>query len=363
MLISENCNAVIDRILTKLGKTSTPPRTALNCLNLIDFLLQNGSSKFKSEIEDERYLIKKYLSYYNEDQEELNSPVINAAQRVLELLENPEKLKEAREEARKMKERIRGFSSETGDNRHNSFSDSKYGGISSDDYNRGYDIKPEVDLNRKFGITSANTDSNKRAEDKVEVRKEVANKGGDIDLLGGDDPVQHVDNINTDLFGEKKPRKFLPPPPKKDRTAMPKFTNNDGKADNLVDDFIGLDINNKDNAQNDKAVYSKNEPKTNVNSHDLDFDILGTSNNPKPVTSTAIGNANGHKDLDMFDLTSPPTIVNVNTSKNQDVDLFGVIELNNPKPASNDNYFDLLSGKSSKLGKPPKKNEHNYDFL
>jgi len=34
-------------------------RSILNTINLIEFLLKNGSSKFKGEVEDEKYFLKK----------------------------------------------------------------------------------------------------------------------------------------------------------------------------------------------------------------------------------------------------------------------------------------------------------------
>ena len=341
---------ILDRILTKLGKTTTAPRTALNCLNLIDFLLKNGSSKFKNEVEEERYLLRKYLSYYNEDQEELNSPIINSAQRILELLDNPEKLKEKREEARKMKERIQGFSNEVEAGRDDYFHDNKYGGFSSEDYSKGYDSRPEIDLNKKFGITSNASEEKTRTE----PSKETIKKDAEIDLLGDDEPSKPTTKTDakTGIFGEKKPRKFLPPPPKKNKDAEPKFASEETTNNKLADDLMDLDVGSKKNTagrqQNNKDT--KEGPKHD----DLDFDIVGGKTTSEP-------NSKNTGDLDMLDFTAPQPNAPVNNTKDKEVDLFDLTDVKESE--AGDNYMDLLTGKSGRLGKPPKKPDSNYDFL
>lgn len=305
-------------------------------------------------MEDERYLLKKYLSYYNEDQDELNGPITNSAQRILELFDNPEKLKEAREEARKMKERIRGFSSEVDVNRGEYFSDNKYGGFSSDDYNKGYDIKPDIDLNKKLGLNNTSYDHNKKVEQKVEVKPPVKQEA-DIDLLGDDGPVQKNNTNSTTEV--KKPRKFLPPPPKKDKLGEPRFATETGKQEGLNDDFIGLDLGSQkttfgSNPLTDNPSVTNNQK----DSEELDFNIIGS-------TSKQHESAKKGEDLDMLDFSVPVTQPTNANKTTKDSDFLDLTDLSDSKPANTDNYFNVMTGKTSKLGKPPKKADNNYDFL
>jgi hypothetical protein len=61
-------------------------------LNLIDFLLKNGSSKFKGEIEDERYFLNKMKENFNDPYDTLHKPIISLIEKILDLLTHSEKL-------------------------------------------------------------------------------------------------------------------------------------------------------------------------------------------------------------------------------------------------------------------------------
>ena len=168
----ENCNYIIDQILTNLSNTSSVSRKSLNILNLVDFLMKNGSAKFKGEMEDEKYFFKKIKEFYNDPYDVLHSPIRNIIDRIIELIENSDILKKEREEAKKIKEKlgknIKGISNE---------SNSKYKGFSSDDVKKdsnnntniscnSYDIRPEINLEKKLGLENP-----EKKDEKIEQKK------------------------------------------------------------------------------------------------------------------------------------------------------------------------------------------------
>ena len=162
---------IINCIFEKLERFILNPRIAINCLNLIDFLLKNGSSRFKNEIENERRTIRKYSEYYSEEEEELNEPINNLAKKLVDLIDNPSKLQSERDEAAKLKNRIQGVSNEQPTQEY--FSDSRYGGYSSENYSKN------------------STDNTKPVETPNELMETVEEKvkepvivADDIDLLG-----------------------------------------------------------------------------------------------------------------------------------------------------------------------------------
>ena len=93
----------MDSILSKLSSSSSNSRRILNVLNLIDFLLKNGSSKFKGEIEDEKYYLKKMKVNYNDPYDVLHQPIQNVIEKIIGLLDNPEKLFKEREDAKNVR--------------------------------------------------------------------------------------------------------------------------------------------------------------------------------------------------------------------------------------------------------------------
>lgn len=255
----------MEKINEKLRKNGTKPRAILNTLNLVEFLLKNGSSKFKAEIEDELFIIKKFKNYLEDDEEDLNTSIQTISQRILALMDDLEELKRAREEAQKLKERIRGFSSEIEAKIGSYDEDPRYGGMSSDKLASGqYNTSgnPEVNLARRLGLQTettnndvpktTHTDKNEsRTENSNDSKPKVSPKQTDEeDFLGlgtekknskvNDDDdflglnsqnnkkndqandllnlTQATDKLDLLTGGQEKPKKatkLLPPPPKK----------------------------------------------------------------------------------------------------------------------------------------------------
>ena len=56
----------MDGVLKWLTNPSNNSRKILNVLNLVEFLLKNGSSKFKGEVEDEKYFLNKMRDNYRD---------------------------------------------------------------------------------------------------------------------------------------------------------------------------------------------------------------------------------------------------------------------------------------------------------
>lgn len=89
-LKSENCTLIIENILNRLTSAYSNSRRILNTLNLIDFLLKNGSSKFKGEIEDEKYFLSKMKENFNDPYDELHKPISNNIEKILNLITDEE---------------------------------------------------------------------------------------------------------------------------------------------------------------------------------------------------------------------------------------------------------------------------------
>ena len=56
----------MEEIINRLTNPNNNSWKILNVLNLIKFLLKNGSSKFKGEVEDEKYFLNKMRDNYND---------------------------------------------------------------------------------------------------------------------------------------------------------------------------------------------------------------------------------------------------------------------------------------------------------
>ena len=203
----------------------------MNTLSLVEFLLKNGSPKFKLEAHEDQYFIKKFRTFEDDgDEEDLSKSIQTLAARILSFLENPEELKLAKEEAKKLKERIMGFSSELDSDSTGSL-DGKYKGISSDSYQNDKDSwRKEVNLAQRLGLEEKEERAQREEKQHREeaVASQNSQKGSDIDLLGGDfgEPVQlktgttpgaEVDFFETEVAKPKQRQggKLLPPPPKK----------------------------------------------------------------------------------------------------------------------------------------------------
>lgn len=139
IFISEQSRYIVEIVFGKLSDQGQKPRTVLNVLSLIEFLLKNGSQIFKVEMEEEKFLVKKQLNFYSDnDDEDLGKSIQILAQRILSLFEKPDELRNEREEAKKLRDRIKGFSCEASKSYTPFTEDNKYGGISSDDYANSY---------------------------------------------------------------------------------------------------------------------------------------------------------------------------------------------------------------------------------
>lgn len=302
-LTSDECNIILDKIAAKLHEGAPKPRTVLNTLSLIEFLLKNGSPRFKIEIEEDQFFIKKLRNYHTEDDDEdLTKSIQALAQRIIALLENPDELKEAKEEAKKLRGRIHGFSSELEAEAANQSADPKYQGFSSDSY-QNEKFESRHGLAKRIGVEE---DDKREEEVKRDTKKEAYEKpkvevSEPVDLLdfgGPAKPQSKVDdflgdsqttNAQTSQTKAKFGSKLLPPPPSKGGVRQ---------APNLT--------------------QSSSTPPANESSSplDLDFDIIGGSQTPNQKTQTAvhfdtiltgeprkmeIGSTNG-KDLLGFDI-------------------------------------------------------------
>lgn len=341
----ENCNYIIDQILTSLSNTSSQSRKALNILNLVDFLMKNGSAKFKGEMEDEKYFFKKIKEFYNDPYDVLHSPIRNIIDRLIELIENPDLLKKEREDAKKIKEKlgknIEGISNE---------GNSKYKGFSSDDVkNDGdnknvnsstYDIRPEINLEKKLGLEIP------EKKDKIEEqKKENVQEVNEINFLddGKEEKVQEVTKV-------KKKKKFLPPPPKKKKNGRPQYKRKEN-AKNKQNDMDLLNLNNITNIN--QTEEKKEEPLKQVKQELLEFNFLqNEENTPKNVTQN-------EKPSELLDFTLQKEPVKKN-------DFLDLNNLGAPKKEETkiDDYLNLLSkAQNIPISNTVDSNNANYDFL
>jgi hypothetical protein len=339
-IISDKCNSIIDIILTNLSNAQNQSRKILNVLNLVDFLLKNGSSKFKGEMEDEKFFFKKIKEFFLDPYDILHPPIRNAIDRIISLIEDPEALKKEREEAKKIKDKMgkvtEGIGCESND---------KYEGYSSEDVKgNGYDIRPEVNLERKLELTKEkkNSEKNNKTEDFLEQTKQVE-IDSNIDFLGVDD-----DNKNGNLEKEKKEvqegkkKKFLPPPPKKEKGSKPNFARNNKKSDNPSDNGL-LNLNSSSNLTHEKDDFfldlninqttTKNsQTDVNITTQQVQSDLLNFNFLDSEKKTSEI-----KKDIDLLNFTQTTT-----SKKNDDfLDLTDLtVPQNNKK---NENYLNLLS--------------------
>lgn len=66
----------------------------------------NGSSKFKGEIEDEKFFLTKLKENFNDSYDELHKPIQNIIDRILVLVQDEEMLKKEKESAKTLRERL-----------------------------------------------------------------------------------------------------------------------------------------------------------------------------------------------------------------------------------------------------------------
>lgn len=280
-LTSDECNAILDKITTKLHDGSPKARTVLNTLSLIEFLLKNGSPRFKIEIEEDQFFIKKLRNFHDDsDDDDLSNSIQTLAQRIIALIENPEELKTAKEEAKKLRTRIHGFSNEADEDAPPQSADPKYQGFSSDNYqNEKFDMKGGSNLARRLGM-EGREEGNGRGRGREEEstpkpEKPVAEIKEPVDLLDFDSnsAPKKAENFLDDgpspnaMAGQAKAKfgsKLLPPPPGKGgaRPAQPsKPTSTPLSASPLDLDFNSLDFS---------------QPKTQPTSQQVQYDTILT---------------------------------------------------------------------------------------
>lgn len=401
----DECNAILDKIASKLHEGSTKARTILNTLSLIEFLLKNGSPRFKMEIEEDQFFIKKMKNFYDDnDEEDLSKSIQILVQRIITFLENTDELKSAKEEAKMLRNRIMGFGNEatSSSNGMSSDVDSKYSGISSDNYNTDKNgRRNESNLAQKLGLepkSKVRTHSPEKVErvENKDFDHNSKNNIDNVDFLGSsNNKTQNNNNgsnnfniLESDVdFGNKtgnvktKPMsKLLPPPPKKNQNKFESGVNknegnntkiNEGSKDvgSLLDqDFSQLKIEpgfqqqkKKDSADFlfDGHVVSKNEGES-KKVDDFTFDFMQNGQSQPIIVSDK------KQSIDFLDLQ--PKIVSGQNNSNKplnDVDMFDFSQ------DSFTNKLDVnVESKTkavSKLPMPPKKGEKSLkndgDFL
>lgn len=376
-IISDECNAILDKIATKLHDTNAKTRSILNTLSLVEFLLKNGSPRFRIEIEEDNYFIKKLRSFHDEDDEEDLSKSIQAlAQRVVSFLENKEELIAAREEAKKLRSRIQGFSSEAELNLPQT-SDPKYQGYSSDSYqNEQFSSANGSSLARRMGLEAAQEASTVKTVEQVTPVK-VAEAPQVVDLLDFDvkTTLKPVDFITDAILSgdgviqtkSKFGNKLLPPPPGKtatktsqnNPTTVTQHTSYSHNSLNL--DFSNLSIGGSSQQQAPTATPQYSTIMTGIpkTMHDdvalIDLDGYGATNSSKPVKRSfdfdfgesidtrqappSQAQSTFASDFDIFDLENP--------SKSPQI--YPTPSLSQAAPDSKPKTF-------GKLPAPPKKN-------
>lgn len=374
-------------------------------MSLIEFLLKNGSNKFRKEMDEELFLIKRFRSYIDEDDDEdLTNPIKTLAQKITNLLEDRDELEKQQEEAKKLRDRIRGFSSEIGPSHKSYDEDPKYGGMSSDDFQ--YDpqsdknltkklglysesnekktepVKEKSDLTRKLGLGTSESQANESTVSKPEEKKTIDD---DVDFLGlgvggqskptegnSKTKVNASDQNNEDLlgFGDSKPKglsKLLPAPPKKKPLGA--------KESEQTQQLTAVDDLNLLGFEAVKSELVKpiipSQPKSNAF-----VDDLGLFNTPIQPTSTVSSVRKDSDDLLGLGQPSKPTPIvhqTQSTSSNPDIDFTDFTNLSVKPNTSNGNTVLLEAEPKQtkipgKLPAPPKKIQNSNanarnDFL
>lgn len=74
---------ILEQVLSRLTSSYSNSRRILNVLQSIEFLLKNGSSKFKGEIEDEKFFLSKLKENFNDPYDELHKPIQSIIEKIL----------------------------------------------------------------------------------------------------------------------------------------------------------------------------------------------------------------------------------------------------------------------------------------
>lgn len=337
---SDECNVILDKIAAKLHDANAKPRSILNTLSLVEFLLKNGSTRFKIEVEEDQFFIKKLRNYHDEeDEEDLARSIQTLAQRIIALLENKEELTAAREEAKKLRSRIQGFSSEAEAEMPQS-SDPKYQGFSSDSYqNEKFSSASGSSLAKKLGLEPPAEPVPVRREEREETPKKPEPPQV-VDLLEFDSKPTPK---NTDLLSEgvgggdvpaqvkaKFGSKLLPPPPGKGSLKAASNVSVAGSATpHQIDSPLDLDFN---------SLNFTGAAQQQTAAHPPQYSTILTGVPKTPDDGNLLG-----LDVAMSAPTLPTKSVSDSNKKDFDFDFGGSLaHTQPPKPSAAASDFDLL---------------------
>ena len=300
----------------------------MNTLSLVEFLLKNGSKRFQMEIEEDQFIIKKYRNYRNDDDvEDLDSSIQTLVGRICSFFENHEELKTAKEEAKKLRNRIQGFSGGNDNNDSVTPSDSKYQGFSSDSYqNEKFKESSDISLEKRLGLEpKENRSYHHSKNDELEKKAQEISGNSEKNETSQNKPISAdfddflSENVIEPKGATSKPKvtsKILPPPPKKNQNRIiaentPKSTTNHIFEEKPVtqanDDPLIL--------KNSESEETKpNNTNVDKNNRLMDFDLFGSNGLPqndkkivfeessKPVKENK-NVQNDQLDFDMFNFT------------------------------------------------------------
>ena len=287
-------------------------RIILNALNLIDFLLKNGSEIIRDGIIDEIFVIKTFKSFHSTEDTEMNlSDLIQSlATKISDLIENKLKLADKRRNAKKLRLR---FSGQSG------------GGQSMNPEKElekaEQEIKDEIEKCAKKSQTIdprytgfSSEDYMKEIEEKKVAEKFVSSYGKD------DEQVEEEIKKEEE---EVKTNKTIPKPPTKKKIGLR--------------ERLGI--------KKEKIKESQPEPEP-------EFDFLGGSSKNE---NTFTASANNNNNNDLLDLIGGPDNTNLVsgshnlTNANDETDLidFGTIT-STSNTGQNNGDIDLMVDLNSK---------------
>ena len=284
----------------------------MNALNLIEFLLKNGSELIRDGITDEIFVIKTFKSFYSEESldNNLSDLIQSIAGRITNLLENKLMLADERRKARKLRLRFTGQSG--GEPSMNPEKELENAEKQIEEEIEKCAQKSEAPDPRYVGFSSE--DYMKEIEEKKIAQKFVGSYGKDDEQVEQEMKSGEVDDDQNEE--EEKKKKNMPKPPSK----KPKAT---------LREKLGIS----------EKIPKKTDPAKNTD----DFDFLGGSVPRKPNESASIPEETDEL-LQLTDLTpanASPEMDLVNPSDEMDLIDFGNI----PAPSNTGikkNDIDLL---------------------
>jgi len=349
--------------IQKKLRSDEPLRGRARALELVDYLIKHGTMRIVHEINDDKYLIKTAKNAYadGDDDNILVEVVKQKAENILDLLNDPDKLKVARKDAAELRARVTGETF-TGNKYGGSSGSDKYGGFDAgsykrDDFNekkkfddfkrdeyRGnsskYDDYGESDLYKKLGIKppsgdDANANSKSNSNQEPDYSKDEATKNNDTQGEGqGLKSLPPPPSKNNSMGLPKPPMKGegfqgLPKPPAKNANNTKSSPNNNQKQD--MDDILGGD----DLLGNSNTVTEVNKPK-----RGLPAPPSKAGNNTQ-VTANAQNNTNSNNnnlfEFDFFggDSQNTNNNVNANMGSNNTLGMNNNMAMNNNMSSNN----------------------------